>query len=52
MNDASANGVRCFPENYSSASATDIADLAGRWATDPDYASSIARVGSRLFGER
>ena len=34
------------------ASATRVADLAGRWATDPDYASSIARVGSRLFAER
>ena len=33
-------------------SAGSIADLAGRWATDPDYASSIARVGSNLFGER
>ena len=32
-------------------SATSIADLAGRWATDPDYARSIAQVGSRLFGE-
>ena len=33
-------------------SAKRIADLAGRWATDADYASSIARVGSHLFGER
>jgi N-acetylmuramoyl-L-alanine amidase len=28
-----------------------IADLAGRWATDPDYATGLANVGSRLFAE-
>jgi hypothetical protein len=31
------------------ASATRITDLAGLWATDPVYATSIARVGSILF---
>jgi hypothetical protein len=30
-------------------SAIRLTDLAGRWATDPDYATSIARVGSILF---
>ncbi len=33
-------------------SATGLADLTGRWATDPNYAERVARVGSRLFGER
>ena len=33
-------------------SAGTIADLAGRWATDPAYAESIARVGTSIFGER
>jgi hypothetical protein len=33
-------------------SATSLADLTGRWATDPAYAEGVARVGSRLFGER
>ena len=27
-----------------------IADLAGRWATDPHYAEGVARVGNELFG--
>lgn len=31
-------------------SARHIADLAGSWATDPQYASSIARVGNVIFG--
>ena len=31
-------------------SAGSIADLAGRWATDPNYGEGIARVGNRLFG--
>jgi hypothetical protein len=31
-------------------SARSIADLTGRWATDPHYASSIARVGNDIFG--
>jgi hypothetical protein len=30
-------------------SARSIEDLAGRWAADPNYATSIARVGSSLF---
>ena len=30
-------------------STTRLTDLAGRWATDPDYATSIARVGRILF---
>jgi len=30
-------------------SATTVADLAGAWATDPDYAEKIARVGNVLF---
>jgi N-acetylmuramoyl-L-alanine amidase len=29
-----------------------IADLSGRWATDPNYGDGIARVGNRLFGAR
>ena len=33
-------------------SATSLADLTGRWATDPEYAERVARVGSRLFGDR
>lgn len=33
-------------------SATRLTDLTGRWATDPAYAERVARVGSRLFGER
>jgi hypothetical protein len=32
-------------------SAPRLADLAGRWATDPVYAASIARTGTRLFAE-
>jgi N-acetylmuramoyl-L-alanine amidase len=32
-------------------SAGSLADLTGRWATDPDYAERVARVGSRLFAE-
>ena len=31
-------------------SARTIADLAGRWAVDPRYAETIARVGNELFG--
>jgi flagellum-specific peptidoglycan hydrolase FlgJ len=31
------------------ASARTIADLSGRWATDPLYADGIARVGNELF---
>ena len=30
-------------------SARSIADLAGQWATDPNYAEGISRVGSALF---
>ena len=30
-------------------SAVSVADLAGSWATDPDYAAGIARVGTNLF---
>lgn len=30
-------------------SATTLADLTGLWATDPDYAGRVARVGNRLF---
>jgi len=30
--------------------ARSLADLTGLWATDPDYAERIARVGNRLFG--
>ena len=33
-----------------SGSATRLADLAGSWATDPEYAERVAQVGSRLFG--
>ena len=33
-------------------SASTLADLTGLWATDPDYASRVARVGNRLFAER
>jgi len=33
-------------------SATSLADLTGLWATDPDYAERVARVGNRLFGAR
>jgi flagellum-specific peptidoglycan hydrolase FlgJ len=33
-------------------SAPRLADLAGRWATDPNYATSIARVGNQIFRER
>jgi N-acetylmuramoyl-L-alanine amidase len=33
-------------------SATSLADLTGLWATDPDYAGRVARVGTRLFAER
>jgi len=33
-------------------SATSLADLTGRWATDPDYAERVARVGIRLFAAR
>jgi hypothetical protein len=33
-------------------SASSLKDLAGRWATDPDYAEGVARVGNRLFAER
>ena len=33
-------------------SATTVADLAGSWATDPEYAESIARVGSELYRGR
>jgi N-acetylmuramoyl-L-alanine amidase len=32
--------------------ASSLADLTGQWATDPDYAERVARVGSRLFAER
>jgi N-acetylmuramoyl-L-alanine amidase len=32
-------------------SAGSLADLTGRWATDPDYAGRVARVGTRLFAE-
>jgi hypothetical protein len=32
-------------------SATSLADLTGFWATDPDYAGRVARVGTRLFAE-
>jgi N-acetylmuramoyl-L-alanine amidase len=31
-------------------SASSLADLTGLWATDPDYAVRVARVGNRLFG--
>ena len=33
-------------------SASNLAGLAGRWATDPDYADGVARVGDRLFASR
>ena len=33
-------------------SAGTIADLSGSWATDPEYAESIARVGTRLYRGR
>jgi N-acetylmuramoyl-L-alanine amidase len=33
-------------------SASRLADLTGLWATDPDYAGRVARVGNRLFSER
>jgi N-acetylmuramoyl-L-alanine amidase len=33
-------------------SATSLSDLTGLWATDPDYAGRVARVGTRLFAER
>jgi N-acetylmuramoyl-L-alanine amidase len=33
-----------------SGSAATIADLAGRWAADPDYATKIAAVGNRMWG--
>jgi hypothetical protein len=33
-------------------SAGNLADLTGRWATDPDYAERVARVGSRLIADR
>ncbi|HEX5498174.1 MAG TPA: hypothetical protein VFX03_03065 [Thermomicrobiales bacterium] len=32
-------------------SAPNLAALAGRWATDPAYADSIARVARELFGD-
>jgi len=32
--------------------ASSLADLTGLWATDPDYAERVARVGSRLFAAR
>ena len=32
--------------------ASSLADLTGLWATDPDYAERVARVGTRLFAER
>lgn len=32
--------------------ANTIADLSGRWATDPNYGDGIARVGNRLLGNR
>jgi N-acetylmuramoyl-L-alanine amidase len=28
-----------------------LADLSGRWAVDPAYAESVARVGNELFGD-
>ena len=33
-------------------SAAHLADLTGKWATDPRYAESIARVGTTLLGDR
>jgi N-acetylmuramoyl-L-alanine amidase len=30
-------------------SARTLADLAGRWASDPDYAAGVARAGNELF---